>query len=106
MEIKVLEEKFNALFKRKEVRVEISSDLTPSRAEAEKILCDKFSCNKDCIRINKIQGLFGIRKFIIIAEIYTSKKDRDFYAPALKKRDIEAEKKEAEANKKPKEKSE
>lgn len=103
MEMKIINETENLLFSRKELRLEIEAEVTPSYVEVEKLISEKFSTNIENIKIDKIEGKFGVQKFLIIAKIYKSKKDKYNFEIKTKKQ-REAEKKEAaEAAKKAKE---
>jgi ribosomal protein S24E len=75
-DIKVVQEKTNHLFKRKEVKLKIKTQVTPSHDEARKIVAQKFSKSEQNIRIKNILGKFGSKKFIITANIYESEKDK------------------------------
>lgn len=106
MEIKIIEEKPNELFSRKEIKLEILSNVTPSHAEVEKLISEKFNTDADKIKIKDIQGKFGVQKFIVNASVYDSKEDKDnFEIKTKKQRDaekksrIEEEKKLAEEKK-------
>ncbi len=94
MEMKILEEKENLLFNRKELRLEIEAEVTPSYVDVEKLISEKFSTTSENIKINKIEGKFGVKKFLILAKIYKSKEDKDNFEIKTKKQ-REAEKKEA-----------
>ncbi len=72
----IIEEKENPLFKRKEIKFEISAEVTPSHAEARKFISEKFSVPEENIRIKRLLGKFGSRKFIISANIYGSEQDK------------------------------
>jgi ribosomal protein S24E len=109
METKILNQIENPLFSRKEITFEIISDITPNYADTEKFIAEKFKSSADKIKINHIKGKFGIKKFIVSASIYDSKKDKDnFEITTKKQRDankktrIEEEKKLAEERKKTK----
>lgn len=92
MEFKVIEEKENPLFNRKEVKIEISRNVIPSKDEAEKLIADSFSVGTEGVKIKKIESKFGSRNFIIIANIYPTKQDKD-KTEFKTKQEIEAEKK-------------
>lgn len=92
MEIKIIEEKVNALFSRREVKVEVKTEVVPSQDEAKKIITEKFSCDENVVKIRKIEGRFGAQSFIITADIYDSKEE--FLRVVKKtKQEIDAEKK-------------
>ena len=106
MEAKIIEEKPNELFNRKEIKLEISSNVTPSHADVEKLISEKFDVDASKIKINDIKGKFGVQKFLVNASVYASKEDKEnFEIKTKKQRDaekkarIEEEKKLAEEKK-------
>ena len=76
MELKIIEEKENPLFNRKESQLRIQAKITPSRAEVAKSVSEKFSTSIENIEIKKIAGKFGSNFFNINVFIYDSKEDR------------------------------
>ncbi len=72
----IIEEKENSLFKRKEVKFTIDAEITPSHADARKIISEKFSTPEENIRIKNILGKFGSKTFTISTHIYTSEQDK------------------------------
>ena len=74
-DFKILEEIENPLFNRKKIKVSIETDVTPSHADVEKLICAKFSSQAEKIKIKKISGKFGSKNLIVIANIYGSKED-------------------------------
>jgi ribosomal protein S24E len=90
--MKILEEKENPLFNRKEIKLEIESNVTPSHADVEKLISEKFSTSPENIKINQIKGKFGVQKFLVLVNIYNSKEDKDNFEIKTKKQ-REAEKK-------------
>ena len=95
MELKITEEKENALFNRKEIKGFIDSEVVPSRIETSKILSEKFKIPWENIKIKKIVGKFGSKTFSVEANIYSSKQDKDSIE-LKKKKEIESEKKATE----------
>ena len=89
---KILTERENPLFKRKEIEASIEAEVTPSGTDAEKLISEKFSTQLENMKIKKISGKFGSKTFTITANIYNSKEDKDNTEPKSKK-DIGAEKK-------------
>ena len=63
MKTKIIDEKKNLLFNRKEVILEVESEITPSHAEAGKIISEKFKTTSEAFKIKKIQGNFGSKVF-------------------------------------------
>ena len=95
MELKITEEKENALFNRKEIKGFIDSEVVPSRIETSKILSEKFKVPWENIKIKKIVGKFGSKTFSVEANIYSSKQDKDSIE-LKKKKEKESEKKDEE----------
>jgi len=77
MEIKIIEEKENFLFNRKEIQASIKAEIVPSRTETEKLIAEKFSTKIENIKIKKIHGRFGSKNFLVIANIYSSEEDKN-----------------------------
>jgi len=75
---KILNEKENPLFNRKEIQVSVESQTNPKKQEIKDLLSEKLSVPKENIKIKKIFGNFGSKTFNINANIYSSKKDKEF----------------------------
>ena len=99
LELKNIQENKNPFFKRNEVKADVELDITPSREDALKALCEKFSCSIDVISVIRIDSNFGTKVFTVVADIYESKEAKDAIAMKRKK-EIEAEKKVEEEKKK------
>lgn len=84
-EFKILEERKNPLFNRREISVEVEANITPNKKETEKLISEKFSIPIENIKIKKISGKFGSRNFTITANIYASKEEKDKIEPKEKK---------------------
>ena len=76
MELNILTEKENPLFKRKEIQVIIEAEKAPTKDEAAKMLADSFSSKQESIQVKKIEGKFGSNNFKIDANIYHSEEDK------------------------------
>ena len=100
--IKVLKEVINDLFDRKEIILEINSDVIPSHAKTKKLISEKLSTSQDAIKIKKIHGKFGSKNFKIEANVYNSKESKESIE-SKKKKEIESEKKISETVEQPKE---
>ena len=96
MDLKIIEEKTNPLFNRKEFQFKVQAKIVPSRAEIGKLISEKFSTPLENIEIKKISGKFGSNSFDIITFIYKSKEDR---MSTESKPKIIAEEKKEEADK-------
>ena len=92
MEIKIIEEIKNELFNRNEIKGEVSLNSTPQNSEVLKALADKFKVSEDNIKVKGIYGKFGSQNFEIIANIYSTKEDKD-KTEQKTKQEKEAEKK-------------
>jgi ribosomal protein S24E len=77
MELKILTEKENPFFNRKEIVADIESDITPKIKEAEELISKKFSTSPENVKVRGIKGKFGSKNFIITANVYSSKEERD-----------------------------
>ena len=77
MELKIIREKHNLLFKRKEILAEIDSEITPKIIEVEKILSEKFSKPTENIKTKRVKGKFGSKTFEINANIYDTLEDKE-----------------------------
>lgn len=82
---KILEEKENHLFNRKEIKLSVEAEVTPSNSEVEKFISEKLSVPVENIKIKKISGKFGSKTFTIIINIYNSKEDKDRKELKIKK---------------------
>ena len=85
MTLKILEEKHNHLFKRKEIKATLESEITPSRSHILELLSKKFDTPQENIKIKGINGNFGIKRFSIEANIYHSKEEKDIVELKKKK---------------------
>lgn len=92
MSLKIITEKLNPLFSRREVRVAFDATKIPTKEEAAKLVAEKFSTKPELVRIKEIQGKFGTQIIIIDSDIYDNEKEFEFYVKKTKK-EIEAEKK-------------
>ena len=111
MELKIINEKENPLFNRKELEFEVQSNITPSKIDVGKSISEKFSTELDTIEIKRILGRFGSNFFKIIAFVYNTKDDRmsTERKPRLiaeKKADVQEEVKKEEESKEEKPKEE
>ena len=93
--LKILEEKENPLFNRKEVKLSIEAQVTPSKVDVEKLISEKFSALPETIKIKGIHGGFGSKTFTISANIYKTREDLEKTEPKSKK-EKELESKQAE----------
>lgn len=96
--MKIIEQKENPLFGRKEIIVEVVSNVSPSNPEISKLISGKFSAPEDGVKVKGIYGSFGAHKFKVLANVYKSKEDKEKTERKTKK-EIEAEKKLLEASK-------
>ncbi len=92
----IIEDKNNDLLGRREVKIIIEAEKTPSFSEATKIVAEQFKSNEENIAVKKIKGRFGKNTFLISANIYKSKEGKDKIEPQkeLKKEGQSVEKKE------------
>ena len=74
---KVIEQKENPLFNRKEIQFNVQANITPSRMEIGKLISEKFSTQIENIKIKEIHGRFGSKTFKVNTFIYKSEQDKD-----------------------------
>jgi ribosomal protein S24E len=91
--LKILKQKENALFNRKEIEASIEADVAPKMQEAGEFIAKEFSSHTDNVKIKKIKGRFGSDNFIIFANIYASKEDKEKIEPKKKAAETKAEEK-------------
>ena len=97
MHLKIIQEKENPLFKRKEIIAEIMAVVTPSVKEVEDLLSEKFSKPSKNIKIKNIKGKFGAQVFKVEANIYDSEEAKEQIEIKTQK-EKGAEKKSAQEN--------
>jgi ribosomal protein S24E len=98
MGLKILTEKENPFFNRKEIEANIEADITPKKSEAEELISKKFSISPENVKVKGIKGKFGSKDFIITANVYSSKEHKN-KTEAKSKKEREAEKKALKENK-------
>lgn len=91
----------NDLFKRQELVMELEADKNPSFEEARKRISENVKKSEENIDVLSVHGKFGRNIFIITANVYDSREDKE-KAVAMRKtqKQRETEKKEAEEAKK------
>jgi len=95
MEIKIIAEKLNKLFSRREIQLEVVCQVTPSEKESIKIVAEELKVDKNFVRVRNIGGKFGINLFVITADVYESEDGLNSIVKKTKQ-EIEAKKKEEE----------
>ena len=95
MELKIKEEKENALYGRNEIAGIIVADIAPNKQDVASALSKKYSVPVNAIRVLIIKGKFGIREFTLKANIYKSNEERNKFEQ-MSKKEKEAEAKAAE----------
>ena len=86
MESKILEQRENKFFNRKEVKIVLQAAKNPGFDDAAAVVAEQLKAAKDSVFVKKIKGKFGRDTFLISAEIYKSKEDRDKQAEKFKKK--------------------
>ena len=74
-ELNIIEEKENALFKRKEIFADLTDEIVPKAIDVAQMLSNKYSVPLENIALKKIVGKFGSKTFEITANVYESKDD-------------------------------
>lgn len=91
MELKIIQEKENPLFNRKEIQMSVEAEVTPSRNEIEDLIAKKFSTPSGNISLKGIHGKFGSKTFRVMANIYASKEDKEDIEPKKEKKETKTE---------------
>jgi len=104
METKIIEEKENPLFNRKEIVLEVSANVNPKNSEALEMVSKQFSTPAEQIKIKGIYGKFGTHKFKIFANIYKTIQDKEKTEVKTKQEKATEKKADEEAKKVEKEK--
>ncbi len=84
MILKIISEKENPLYTRKEIVVDVKKETSPKESEAIVALSEKFSASLESIKIERIISKFGSDIFTIHAKIYNSKEDKESIEPKKK----------------------
>lgn len=84
-ELKIIEEKENPLFSRKEVKAEFESEVTPSKVQISEEIAKKYSTQPEVVKVLLIDANFGENKVKIDANIYLSKDEKEKYEIKEKK---------------------
>ena len=95
MELEIIKETENPLFKRKELQLSLDAETTPSEKEMIEAIAQKFSAPAENISMKGIHGKFGSKTFTINANIYESAEEKKAIEQK-KKKGAEAEEKPAE----------
>lgn len=95
----ILSKKENPLFSRKEIYISVQRDITPRMNEAEEFVAKEFSVAPENVKIRKIKGQFGSKTFVISANIYSSKEEKEKTEAKSRKEKKEAAVKKEEKNK-------
>ena len=75
--MKVIEDNENSLLNRREMKVIIDAAKNPSTEDACKMLAEEFKAVEELIAIRGVKGKFGRNTFLISANIYNKKEDKD-----------------------------
>jgi len=84
--LKIVEEKENSLFNRRELLLNLDSEVSPKREEVFDLIASEFSVPKENVVIKKITGNFGSNSFDIHVMIYSSEEDKNKTEPKLKEK--------------------
>jgi ribosomal protein S24E len=88
----IVTQKQNPAFNRKELVLSIDTNVTPKISEAEAFIAKEFSSTAENVKIREIKGRFGSTNFVITANIYSSKEEKDKIEDKAKKKKKEAKK--------------
>jgi len=82
--MKTLEDKQNVLLKRREVKIIVEAGKNPSMQEASKAIAENFKTAEENVAIKEIKGKFGMKTFLISANVYNNKEDKEKIEPKKK----------------------
>jgi ribosomal protein S24E len=88
----IVTQKENPAFNRKELVLSVDTNVTPKITEAEAFIAKEFSSSAENVKIREIKGRFGSTNFIITANIYSSKEEKDKIEDKAKKAKKEVKK--------------
>jgi len=94
--MEIIEDKENFLLNRREIKIVVEAEKTPSFEEALNIVSENFKAEKDLIVVNEVKGKFGRNTFLISSFIYKSKEDKEKYEREKKKEKEEAKEEQAQ----------
>ena len=103
MKIEIINEKKNPIFNRKEIILEVESEITPSHIEAEKIVAEKFKTTPEFLKIKRFMETL-VQRPLLLTQIFILQKRKKENIEAKSKKEKEANKKIAEESKKAEEK--
>jgi ribosomal protein S24E len=83
--LKIITQKKNPLFNREELQLVVKADVSPKTSEAAEFVAKEFGGVAENVMVRKIKGNFGSNEFLITANIYSSKEDRDKIETRTKK---------------------
>ncbi len=92
METEIIQENQNPLFNRKEIKFRVEAEVTPSEKEIIELIAQKFSSQPENISVKGIHSKFGVKEFIISANIYVSQEDKETIENKKKKKGAEPKK--------------
>ncbi len=90
--MKVIEDKDNSLLKRREIKIIVEAEKNPSMQEASKLVSENFKTQEENIAVKQIKGKFGRNTFLITANIYYAKEDKEKTESEVKQKEKQAEK--------------
>ncbi len=82
--MKIIEDKQNPLLKRREVKVIAEAGKNPGMQEASQLISGHFKAQEESIAVKNIKGKFGRNTFLIAANIYNNKEDKEKTEPKIK----------------------
>jgi len=93
MALNIIKNKENSFLGRKEITFNLESKSTPTFKEVEEVVSKEFSVPVENVHVEKIKGNFGLTSFIVSAQIYSSKEEKDKLIHKNKKKKKEEVKK-------------
>lgn len=97
MELKLVSERDNPLFGRREMVYSAASSPTPPVEKVAQAVAIEAKCAKECVVIDRVEQKFGQRRVRVVAKVYSSAEDAKRYERAYKFARVERDSKKKEA---------
>jgi ribosomal protein S24E len=83
MELKIKEEEYNALLKRKEIQAEVEHDRagTPSRADLRKAVASKYGVKPESVYVVEVQAKTGSQNASCRVQVYDNRESAERIVP-------------------------
>jgi ribosomal protein S24E len=80
----IISDSKNEHLKRREVRIEVEAEKTPSLTEMQTQVAEKLKAASELVVIKSIRSNFGKKQFQVDAFVYSSAEDKTKFEPKIK----------------------